>query len=185
MPKAVVVVPYDPSWGEAFAQLHTALWPVVADVATSIEHVGSTAIPGLAAKPVLDIDVVVPGARIPEAVARLVAIGYVHRGDLGIPGREAMRRPPQSVAHHLYVCDDSSPALRNHLAVRDALRADSARAAAYGALKQRLAREHPTDMDAYLRGKTAFLVALLRDAGFPEATLDEIAQQNGLRGAPR
>lgn len=120
---ALVVVDYDPSWPEVFAGLTVPLVRALRELATRIEHVGSTAVPGLAAKPVIDIDVVVDESEVPEAIARLVGLGYTHLGDCGIPQREALRRPAGSPVHHLYVCPSTSPALANHLAVRDHLRA--------------------------------------------------------------
>jgi len=177
--RTITVVDYDPSWPAAFERLRTRIWPAVADLATAIEHVGSTSVPGLAAKPVIDLDVVLgSGDHVPEAVARLATLGYAHRGDLGIAGREAFEPPPGAPEHHLYVCPPDSPALANHLALRDHLRGDPQLAAAYGALKQRLARAYAHDIDGYVDGKTAFIVAVLRRAGFAEDALGRIERAN-------
>src|SRR5262245_23285042 len=90
MPGPVILVDYDPRWPDLCEQLRAAVAEVLGDLVVIVEHVGSTAVPGLAAKPIIDIDVVVPSlADIPEAIRRLAILGYVHRGDLGIPGREA------------------------------------------------------------------------------------------------
>ena len=175
--KNVVVVEYDPEWPEVFERLRATIWSAVSDVALTIEHVGSTAVPGLAAKPVIDLDVVVPDDAVPVAIARLARIGYRHRGDLGIPGREAFRHD-LAIPHHVYVCPRSSAALGNHLAVRDHLRTDDEAAAAYGALKRRLAEQFPHDMDGYVAGKTHFLVDLLRSLGFQPDALDAIERMN-------
>lgn len=174
----VVVVDYDPEWPAIFEQLRTEIWPAVSELAISIEHVGSTSVPGLAAKPVVDLDVVVPPGRVPEGIARLEALGYEHRGDLGIPGREALRRPPDAPRHHLYLCPADSPALANHLAIRDHLRANPPVAERYGALKNDLARRFPNDIDAYIEGKTDFLVAILREVGFAEDVVSDIERRN-------
>ncbi len=175
----VVVVEHDPAWAARFEALRARLAPALAGVASSIEHVGSTSVPGLPAKPIVDLDVVVPdAAAVPMAVARLAALGYVHRGDLGIPGREAFVAPSDAPAHHLYVCVEGSGALANHRAVRDALRADPEKVRAYAELKRRLARTHPHEVDAYMKGKTDFLVALLRAAGLPANVLDEVEAAN-------
>jgi GrpB-like predicted nucleotidyltransferase (UPF0157 family) len=174
----LIVLEYDPIWPQLFETLHSSVWPAVAQVAMSIEHVGSTSVPGLAAKPVIDMDVVVPDGAVAIAIPRLTALGYVHRGNLGIPQREALERPPGSPLHHLYVCPQSSPALANHLAIRDHLRANPARAKAYGDLKKRLALEYSGDIDGYVRAKTTFLLAVLRDVGFPEDALAEIERAN-------
>ena len=88
--RIVLVVDYDPAWPDMFEVLRRPVWAGVRDVAVSVEHVGSTAVPGLAAKPIIDMDVVVvSSASIPEAIERLATLGYEHRGNLGIEDREA------------------------------------------------------------------------------------------------
>lgn len=177
--RSIIVVDYDPAWAATFERLRATLWPVVADVAVAIEHVGSTAVPGLAAKPIVDLDVVVRGrADVPAVVGRLTALGYDHRGDLGIEGREAFRSPDGTPAHHLYVCRSDAASLANHLALRDHLRAHPERAHAYGALKRRLAHECAHDIDAYVAGKTDFIVEILREAGIDRERLAGIEAAN-------
>jgi GrpB-like predicted nucleotidyltransferase (UPF0157 family) len=174
----IVVVDYDPEWPRTFEVLRDHVHGVVSDLAIAIEHVGSTAVPGLAAKPIVDIDVVVPAGQVAEAIARLTALGYAHKGDLGVPGREAMRHPPHLTRHHLYVCPAGNLALANHLAVRDRLRADAAAARAYGDLKKRLAVEYADDVDGYVAGKTAFILDVLRQAGFTPGDVAAIEMLN-------
>ena len=177
--RTITVVDYDASWPARFASLRATVEPAVADLAVAIEHVGSTAVPGLAAKPIIDLDVVVRSRMdVPIAVGRLTALGYDHLGDLGIAGREAFRPPDAMPTHNLYVCRHDSPSLANHLALRDHLRRDAALARAYGDLKKRLARAFPHDVDAYGAAKTDFIVAVLRDAGLPEAHLEGIERAN-------
>src|SRR5258707_11678358 len=107
----IVVVDYDPAWPSTFEMLRSRAWEVVGDFALSIEHVGSPSVPGLAAKPIIDMSVVVTSpTEISLAVTRLATLGYVHRGDLGIVGREAFHLPAGLPAHHLYVCPQDSPA---------------------------------------------------------------------------
>ena len=118
---AIVVVDYDPAWPQLIETLRGPIWNAVSDLAIAIEHVGSTAVPGLAAKPIVDIALVVPRDRVGAAIARLATLGYEHKGDLGIPGREAMRHPPGAPRHHLYVCPEGNLALANQLALRDYL----------------------------------------------------------------
>lgn len=178
----VHVVDYDPTWPLTFASLRAPIWEAVKDVALAVEHVGSTAVPGLAAKPVIDIDIVVPSPpRMTAVIERLALLGYVHRGTLGIEGREAFDSPMGLAAHHLYACVRGCAALANHLALRDYLRANPATAASYGALKTRLSEEFPTDMSKYISGKTAFLLDVLREAGFSDLTLDTIREANAGR----
>ena len=174
----IIVVDYDPSWPQLFESLRSPVWSALADIAISIEHVGSTAVPGLAAKPVIDIDVVVPEEKVSAGIARLQALGYEHRGDLAVPQREAFRRRPVSPLHNLYLCPSTSPALANHLAIRDHLRTNPSEARNYGDLKKRLALEFAHDIDGYVEAKTTFLVAILRKLGFPKDALAEIERIN-------
>lgn len=173
-----MVQEYDPLWPQVFERLRAPIWSAMSDIACSIEHVGSTSVPGLAAKPVIDMDVVVPEADIEVGIQRLVSLGYEHRGDLGIVGREAFRPPGWLPRHHLYLCESGCSALANHLAVRDYLRIQPSAAEAYGDLKRRLAREFPNDIDGYVEAKTGFLVGILRTVGLPEKTLAEIERVN-------
>ena len=159
----VVVVPYDPAWPAAFASLRDRIAPVLGELAVGIEHVGSTAVPGLVAKPIIDIDVVIRHAdNVPDVVTRLATLGYAHLGDLGILGREAFRSAPGLPRHHRYVCAAGAAALQAHLALRDALRADPELAAAYAALKRELAERYRDDRDSYAEGKSAFIDSVLR-----------------------
>ena len=177
--RTITVVDHDPAWPAAFERLRARIWPVVADLAVAIEHVGSTSVPGLAAKPVIDLDVVLrSGADLPRVIGRLATLGYAHLGDLGIDGREAFAPPPGPPEHHLYVCPPDSPALANHLALRDHLRRHPELAAAYGALKKRLATTFVHDIDGYVAGKTGFIVGVLRAAGFTEDALAPIERAN-------
>jgi GrpB-like predicted nucleotidyltransferase (UPF0157 family) len=158
----VVVVPYDPGWPATFAQLRERIAAALGELAVGIEHVGSTAVPGLDAKPIIDIDVVIRHAEdLGATAARLAALGYTHLGDLGIAGRDAFRAAPDLARHHLYVCAAGSAALQAHLTLRDALRTDAVLAAAYAALKRELAERYRDDRDAYAEGKSPFITALL------------------------
>jgi GrpB-like predicted nucleotidyltransferase (UPF0157 family) len=91
------------------------IWPHIQDVATAIEHVRSTSVRGLAAKPIIDMTIVVPAAAaVRTVIDRPTTIGYRHRGDLGVTDREAFARPEGTPDHHLYACVAGSDALRNH-----------------------------------------------------------------------
>ena len=133
-----------------------------------MEHVGSTAVPGLAAKPVIDIDVVV---RSPEdvlaSIERLCALGYKHEGDKGIPGREAFLWPAGAVRHHIYVVVAGSAPQVDHLHFRDHLRAHPDTAAEYAAVKRELARRHANDRVAYTDAKSDFIARVLDAAAQP------------------
>jgi GrpB-like predicted nucleotidyltransferase (UPF0157 family) len=173
-------VDYDPEWANRFQRLREKIWPSVRDFATAIEHVGSTSVPGLAAKPVLDIDIVIPSRnQIQLAVTRLASLGYTHLGDLGIVDREAFRAAPvDGPAHHLYVCLNDSIALLNHLTLREHLSANPTEVEAYSALKKRLAEECGRDIQSYVEGKTDFILAILARHGFSAESLESIRRAN-------
>ena len=174
----VVVVDYDATWPLVFEELRASVGGAVRDIAISIEHVGSTAVPGLAAKPVIDMDIVVAESDVVHAIERLSELGYSHRGDLGIPLREAFRSPTGSRSHNLYVCPSHSPALANHLAFRDYLRENAEVSREYGALKKRLATRFRDDIDGYIEGKTAFIVGILERVGLTRDTIADIDTMN-------
>ena len=127
----------------------------------SIEHVGSTSVPGLAAKPVLDIDIIVRRQHVDAALFALATSGYVHRGDLGVTDREALEAPDEHPARHVYVCVEGTLHLRNHLAVRDILRRCPDLRERYGAVKMELARDPGIDIVTYIAEKSGVLQEVL------------------------
>lgn len=157
----ISVDPYDHSWARSYQLIRKRVRGAFGDIALAIEHVGSTAVPGLAAKPIIDVDVLVARGRLREAIRLLDEIGYQHEGDLGIPGREAFRSRDPSPAHHLYVCIAGTPEWERHLRFRDELRADPSLAAAYAELKRTLAARHAGDRDAYTVAKSRFVAHVL------------------------
>ena len=165
MAEPIVVVAYDPAWPAHFTRLRERVTAALGELVVRVEHIGTTAVPGLLAEPIVDMDVVIPSAAdLPAAIARLAALGYVHRGDLGIPGREAFAPPPGVPRHALYVCTLDSAELRRHIAFRDRLRTHHEEAGAYAALKQDLARRFRDDRDAYTTAKRGLGEAILRRA---------------------
>jgi GrpB-like predicted nucleotidyltransferase (UPF0157 family) len=161
----VHIVDYDPQWPAVFDHLRDQLHAALGSLALRIEHVGSTAVPGLAAKPIIDLDVVIRGrGDLPAVTGRLRPLGYQPEGNLGVPGREAFTTPPGAPPHHLYVCPADSGALARHLAFRDFLRTHPATACAYAELKRSLARRFCTDRTAYTEAKTAFIDQVLTSA---------------------
>jgi GrpB-like predicted nucleotidyltransferase (UPF0157 family) len=130
----LILAPYNPEWPAEFAVLKRVYTNELGTNILRVEHVGSTAVPDLRAKPILDFDIVMPNYEVfPEIVARLQRLGYTHNGDQGIKEREAFKPlddtapytlPPRKwMSHHLYVCPANSFELRRHLIFRDALRA--------------------------------------------------------------
>jgi GrpB-like predicted nucleotidyltransferase (UPF0157 family) len=163
---SVEVVAWSPHWAEQFAAVAAVLRDAVAGIpGAQVEHVGSTSVPGLAAKPILDIDVVVDRADVTSAITALERVGYVHRGDLGVVDREAFRAPDRSPHRHVYVCAAGSLNVRNHLAVRDVLRRRDDLRDAYAAVKRALADDPEMDLDTYLAGKSAVVQEVLRASG--------------------
>ena len=177
--RPVVIVDYDERWPRVFAALRDRAMPVVGDIALAIEHVGSTSVPGLAAKPIIDIDMVVPTpAALAEAITRLATLGYRHAGDRGIEHRHGFHEPPEDPPHNLYVCLAGSRALRNHLAVRDHLQRHPEDAAAYAVLKRRLATASRDDRRTYSAAKTDFILGILEAEGIPAADRAAIRAEN-------
>lgn len=179
MPEPVIVVEYDPTWPATFERLRERAWRVVRDVADSIEHVGSTSVPELAAKPVIDMDVVVPTVALAGvATERLVTLGYHPMGTQGIEDRFGFRPVPGDPVHNLYVVLAGSRAHRNHMEVRTYLRRHADAAAEYGALKQRLAIAFRHDRRAYMEAKTDFILRILASRGFSTDDLAAIRRDN-------
>ena len=162
MPDPIIIVESDPLWAAEFERLRVRAAGAVGDAAVTIEHIGSTAVPGLAAKPVIDLVVVVEPQDLQTAVERLVAIGYIHQGNLGIEGREAFEVPEGERSHHLYVSPTDSEELRAQLAFRDRLRENPALAAEYAALKRELAARFRDDRVGYTDAKSDFVIGASR-----------------------
>ena len=161
----IEVVDWSPRWAEQFAEVAAALHQALAGIRSArVEHVGSTSVPGLAAKPVLDVDVIVDPADVASGVAALESVGYVHRGDLGVTGREAFHAPGPP-RRNVYVCAAGTANVRNHLAVRDVLRARADLRDAYAAVKRGLAADPAMDIDTYIAGKSAVLQQVLDASG--------------------
>lgn len=162
MGSRVVVVAYDPSWVQLFEQLRDFVLPALSDLEVRIEHVGSTSVPGLAAKPIVDIDVVVSKqADVHTAIQRLATLGYVHEGDLGATGREAFIPPDGIPWHHLYVCTVENDEYKRHILFRDYLRSHPEDAKLYGDLKMELALRFHDDRLAYSNAKSDFIKGIL------------------------
>ncbi len=158
MPEQIVIVEYDPNWPSLFKKLQTPVAEVLGESALAIEHVGSTSVPGLAAKPIIDMDVVVASTDYIRATTlALATLGYVHEGDLGIEGREAFLWPSNTPRHHLYVCPRDSKELRRHLSFRDYLIKHSDEAHRYARLKLELAHLFASDRKAYTDAKSEYI----------------------------
>jgi GrpB-like predicted nucleotidyltransferase (UPF0157 family) len=150
--------PYDPQWSAQYEQARHAIAAVLVGLDVVIEHIGSTAVPGLAAKAIIDIDVAVRSREdVPIAIERLRRLGYIYQGDKGISGREAFIWPPGARRHHLYVVVAGNEPHTAHVRFRDHLRANPEVAARYAALKKELAVRHADDPLAYTEAKSEFV----------------------------
>ncbi len=159
----MLVVPHDPAWAGAFAAEAQAIGEALEGPLIALHHIGSTAIPGILAKPIIDMLAEVRDlADLDQATPALVALGYQAMGEFGIPGRRYYRKEDAAGTrtHHLHAFAQGSPHIVRHLAFRDYLRAHPARAADYDALKQRLA----ADPDHYVQRKGPFVLATEAEA---------------------
>jgi GrpB-like predicted nucleotidyltransferase (UPF0157 family) len=158
-PEPVAVVDYDPTWPDEFERLKSRVEAVLGDELVRVEHVGSTAVPGLAAKPVVDLYAVV--GDMDRATEMLTMVGYVGEGELGVPGRRGFAWPPAETRHHLYVCLPGDEGLAAVVRFRDYMRANEDKALEYAELKRELAARHRDDREAYAEGKASFIEAIL------------------------
>ena len=142
--------------------------------------------PGLPAKPVIDVCVVVPSrTEVLPAIQRLAPLGYEHKGNLGVEDREAFARPEGLPPHHLYLSPQDSISLINHLGVRNHLRTHPKMVKEYGALKKGLAERYPDDIDSYIEGKTDFILRILREVGLTQEALEVIERTNRMSNIAR
>jgi GrpB-like predicted nucleotidyltransferase (UPF0157 family) len=173
----IVVVEYDPAWADRFEALQRVYAEAMADggvPVVAIEHVGSTSVPGLAAKPIIDCDIVVAQADVAAASTVLVSLGFAPLGELGIPERWAFKEPARLAGTNTYVIVAGSLSLRNHLGLREVLRADVALRDEYAAVK-RAAGARATDIDEYGQAKSAVIQKILAAAGLTDAERASIA----------
>lgn len=158
----VEVVSYSSEWPSQFSAVSDNLRHALRHVhVIAIEHVGSTSVPGLSAKPILDIDVVVRRRSVSGAIRALQASGYEYLGEQGIADRHALRAPERGPRRNVYVCVEGALSLRNHLAVRDALRRSPDLRSRYESVKRELAARSDLDLDQYVVGKSAVLQEVL------------------------
>lgn len=167
----ILVVEYDAAWPPRFEQLraeYAAAMTAAGVPVVAVEHVGSTSVPGLAAKPVIDCDIVLAGEHVAAGSGALTGLGFRPLGELGIPLRWAFKEPERLAGTNTYVVVAGSLSLRNHLAVRDILRADPDLREQYAAVKKR-AGATAANIDEYGRAKNAMVQKILAAAGLTDA----------------
>ena len=179
----------DPLWQTEFAHLKQVLAAALDGFAFEIEHVGSTSVPGLCAKPILDVDIIITDQGQLEGItAQLQSVGYISRGDQGIAGRYAFRQStayvPAAAAqkewmeHHLYVCFSDSLALKNHLIFKNLLLSDPNLLNAYAHLKMELSQRAGMTRVEYTQLKTDFILEAFAHCGLDDRDLDQIKAAN-------
>ncbi|MDZ4794349.1 MAG: GrpB family protein [Bacteroidota bacterium] len=182
---------YNPEWKTEFESIKQIIQSELNDLSSEIEieHVGSTSIPGLLAKPILDIDIIIKNKALLKSISlRLEKIGYKSKGEQGISGRFAFRQTSDFMpltetkkkkqSHHLYVCYADSLALKNHLLFREILRNDKGLIESYSELKKSLTDNLKITREEYTTKKTNFIISVLTKAGLNEKELTEIANDN-------
>ena len=166
MAKRVVVVPYSEQWKTDFDIIRQHLLSAVKDVVISIEHIGSTSIEGLSAKPIIDIDIVIKDYSVFDTIVeRLASLGYMHEGNLGIKDREAFdcKGNTALTKHHLYVCPEYSAELYRHIVFREYLRSRPEAVLKYSKIKEDGARLFPDNIDEYISYKSPYIEEIYRE----------------------
>lgn len=165
--KKVDVVPHDPRWRDSFEAEAKHIAAALGENVVAIHHIGSTSIPDIHAKPIVDVLVEVRDvAELDGRSAAMESLGYQVMGEYGIPGRRYFRKDDRDGVrtHHVHAFAAGSAEATRHLAFRDYLIAHPADARRYGELKRQLAKEHPQSMDAYMDGKDGFIKEMERRA---------------------
>ncbi len=170
--RPVQIVNYDANWAIAFRELSSVLSDHLGELALRIEHVGSTSVPGLPAKPIIDMTIVILNrSYLPKVIEVLSELGYHHRGDIGVRDREAFGCDNVNVpytdpkkswpSHHLYCCHEESMPLVCHVQFRDYLQVHAEDANQYGELKRKLAAQYGSDREGYTNAKTGFIESIM------------------------
>jgi GrpB-like predicted nucleotidyltransferase (UPF0157 family) len=156
---------YNPEWEKWFLELHALLGRTLAGHFYAIEHVGSTSVPGMTAKPVIDIDIVMREGQLERIKSYLAPLGYTHNGDQGIPGREAFKLDGPLAEtlprHHLYALERDAAELRRHLAFRNFLRRHPEWCERLSRHKWELAERFDNDKERYIDAKGAMVQEIL------------------------
>jgi GrpB-like predicted nucleotidyltransferase (UPF0157 family) len=162
----IVVVPYDTAWAELYTAEAEKLKTVFGSLLVEIHHIGSTSIPGLAAKPVIDILPLVKNIeQVDELNDVMAALGYIAKGEAGISGRRFFIKPSESErTHHVHTFQVGDPEGTRHLAFRAYLIAHPELISEYAELKIKLAEQFTYDIYGYMDGKDAWIKAVEQKA---------------------
>ncbi|WP_130807882.1 GrpB family protein [Senegalia massiliensis] len=182
--RKIIVEPYNPKWKEEFNKAKCFYENLLENINMKVEHVGSTSVEGLWAKPILDIDIIIENKEdSKKSIELLESVGYKHIGNLGIEGRQMLKYDPNNpkitwMEHHLYVCMKDSENLINHLLLRNHLRNNKQSVELYSKLKRKLADKYTNDIDSYIEGKTELITSILKSEGMESEELDRITNIN-------
>jgi len=155
----VEVVPHNPSWRSKFEDESKQIALALGENVVTIHHIGSTSIPNIYAKPVIDFLVEVKDiAKVDEQSSAIAALGYEVMGEFGIPGRRYFRKQNEDIrTHNVHTFEVNSPEIIRHLAFRDYMIAHPEAAQKYSELKRQLAQQYPNDINGYMDGKDSFI----------------------------
>jgi GrpB-like predicted nucleotidyltransferase (UPF0157 family) len=185
----IVIEDYNIKWVKEFELLKRIYIQHMKHLNIDVQHVGSTSVPGCAAKPILDIDIIIDDVEKFKSIFNILNdLGYNHLGDLGVKRREAFKRKSNRVpyynnqdyqfAHNLYVCIEGTLSLENHLRFRDYLRKNREAVIEYSDLKKELATRYENDIENYCEKKTKFITDILTKTGLKKNDILEITLQN-------
>jgi len=167
MTRKIEVVPHNPNWAAMFQAEADQLTPIFGSEAVAIEHIGSSAIPGIKAKPIIDILVAVKDIeQVDDFNEQMIALGYEPRGEFGIPGRRyfSTGHTDADRPRHVHAFQSGNPQVARHIDFRDYMRAHPDDAQAYSRLKETLAEKFPNDVESYTGGKSDFIHEIDRKA---------------------
>lgn len=163
--RKVTVLSYDKQWILLFAEEADVLRNILGEQVVSVHHFGSTSVPGLKAKPIIDIMIVVKDiSLVDEFNPAFQNFGYEGKGENGISGRRYFQKGGDNRTHHLHIYQTGSPEVERHLAFRDYLRTHSDAMKEYGELKNRLSQQFPYDIESYIMGKEDLALKIQQEA---------------------
>jgi len=172
---------YNPEWAIQFEKIKSEVAQALEGIRyISVEHVGSTSVPGLAAKPIIDLSVISERGDVEVAIEALVSKGgYQYYGEIGIPDRHALRKPNALPKRNLYVSVKDCQSIRNQLGLRDLCRNDPAVRDSYGKTKLELSQREWENVDEYCRAKNDIFAWILEKVGFNSDERNQIRTLNG------
>jgi len=182
--RTIIVETYSPTWSREYEKIRSYLWTHISDISIDIVHAGSTSVPGLAAKPIIDFNIIIESYDVfPQIVMRLQELGYEHDGDGGITTRERFKGGKRDgfMDYHMYVCPKDSPELERQILFRDYLRRNDGVRDEYAALKQSLSEQHRHDIDAYIAGKHELIMNVI-ELAHKQKAVDMRIHQSCLKG---